>query len=143
MAYNNNKALIESVIAALNPVQLSGSSDVVGIEIDTHANGGKWGVAQFFAKTGVSTGSPTSYSATFRVTECDASGGSFTDVTDTTIVSAATAAITADASSASIYVDLKGTKRYVKIVALPAFVAGTSPKVFADVTCVLAEPRVI
>lgn len=135
---------ILGVKPALLPQRLSGSSDVVGVEIDTHGDGAqKWGVALLNVVVGATTGTPTSFSATFRMQESEVSGSGFADFADTDNVNSLGVALTAVNTNGQLVVDLRGTKRFVRVVALPAFVAGTSPTVEASATIVLGEPRFI
>lgn len=73
--------------------------------------------------TGVTTGSPASKTINCKLTECDTSGGVYSDVSG-----AACTQITADSTEQEVDVDLRGCKRYLKVVTVVAFVDGSSPK---------------
>ena len=73
--------------------------------------------------TGSATGSPSSYSVTFKLREADSSGGS--GAQDCTIKT--DAVHTADKKHS--FATGRRTKRYVQVVATPAFTGGAGPKV--------------
>lgn len=71
---------------------------------------------------GDATGSPTSYTATCKLQEADTSGGSGSQ--DIPVQSDA---LVMTANGSNGYVIGRRTKRYVRAVATPAFVGGSSP----------------
>lgn len=85
---------------------------------------------------GAATGSPSGYTVDAKVQHCDASGGSYTDVTGAAITQ-----IIADSKIATIRLSGFGTslKRYIKIVVTPSLTGGTSPKVLVGATVQLGR----
>jgi hypothetical protein len=88
-------------------------------------------------RCGTASGTPTSYTVDTKLQESDASGSGFADVAGETLVQ-----LTADNTSDEKVVDLRGRKRYLKLVTTVAFVGGTSPKVEAAGAVVLCDPVV-
>ncbi|GMV19018.1 MAG: hypothetical protein AMXMBFR56_72420 [Polyangiaceae bacterium] len=74
------------------------------------------------AGSGASTGTPTSFTLDVKLQHSDASGSGYTDLTG-----AAVAQITAINTRKRKTIDLKGAKRYIRAVAVTAFVGGTTP----------------
>lgn len=72
--------------------------------------------------TGAAANTPDSFTATCKLTECDTSGGSYTDM-------ATQSALVITAVKTRGFVRGIRTKRYVKCVCTPAFVGGSSPTV--------------
>jgi len=129
---------------ALRPQTISGSSDVNGITIDKRALDTQYQYAKFAFSAGAKGGSvsPTSLTLTFRAQHSDASGSGWADISDTQVAEAAVA-LADENTQGEIAINLRGTKRYVRLVALPAFTGGTSPNVLAQATLILAEPKAI
>lgn len=71
---------------------------------------------------GDTANSPDSFTATCKLTECDTSGGSYTDI-------ATQSSLVLTAAGTRGFVRGIRTKRYVKCVATPVFVGGSSPTV--------------
>ena len=129
---------------ALRPQQLTGSSDVNGVTIDKRALDTDYQFAKFVFQLGAKGGNvaPTSLIATFRAQHSDASGSGWADITDTEIAEASVA-LADENTQGEIGIHLRGTKRYVRLVGLPAFTGGTAPAVLAAAELILGEPRVI
>lgn len=70
---------------------------------------------------GAAVNTPDSFTITCTLTECDTSGGSYTAIANQT-------ALVLTAGSEFGFVRALRTKRYVKCVATPAFVGGSSPE---------------
>jgi hypothetical protein len=96
---------------------LSGSSPATGSAVNCDLLEG-----QIFGEfqCGNAANSPTSYAVTCKLTECDTSGGSYTDI-------AQQSAGVLSADGTRVMIRAQRTKRYVKAVATPAFVGGSSP----------------
>lgn len=124
---------------ALLPQSISGSSDVNGVSIDKRAlsYGNREAIVDIFA--GAVGGTPDSFTVTVRVQD-SANGSSWANVTDTDIADAAVV-ISAANGRAQIGIRLESTRQYVRIVALPAFVNGTSPSVLLAASLLLAAPE--
>lgn len=125
-------------VAALAGVTLSGTTASNGEDVDLQAYGGG-GV--FAVGVGSATGSPTSYTATFKVQEADDNGsgapGTYTDAKDPD-GTALSVVINADKGVAQLRIDPTYLKRWVRVVATPAFTGGSSPTVAAFAVAELA-----
>ncbi len=124
--YDGVKAVLGiAPIAQANAEALSGAIDTLG-----------YNSALVEVQTGAATGTPDSYSVACKVTECDTSGGTYSDI------SGATATLDANGKHAQIRIEGLGTgrKRYLKISMTPSFVNGTSPKALIGATAVLGRP---
>jgi hypothetical protein len=100
---------------------LSGGSANNGAGVDM--GGGVGNVVGLFL-TGDNTGSPTSVALAYKLQESD-DNSTFTDISGATASLAASAS--ANNSVATYIVTGKRSKRYVRAVATPTFVGGTSP----------------
>jgi hypothetical protein len=126
----------------LAPQALSGSSDVNGTGIDRLG----FNSCKLVAKTGATTGTPTSFTVAVRLQHSDAVGSGYTDFTPSVPNPGGTGAITPLAAANAIRdrsIDLKTAKRFIRAVATPAFVGGTSPTVLADVSVILGGADVL
>jgi hypothetical protein len=85
-----------------------------------------------YAANGDAAGSPTAQSLNVKLQECATSGGTYTDVSG-----AAITAIAADDTAAYKDFDLTGVERYVKLVAVVAFTAGTTPSIPVNASLIL------
>lgn len=104
----------------IKPQSLSGATPAEGDALDRQ----NFGSCVLLAQVGDATGSPTSYAVTVKLQESDTTtGGDFTDVAGKSFV------LDADGESADLDVDLRTLKRYIRLVATPAFTGGTSPTV--------------
>jgi hypothetical protein len=120
--YSDIGAFIKSVKMHV-PVAVSGSSAVnaTGINRIGHAS------LALIACTGAATGTPTSFSFEVKVQD-SADDSSYADYKpDGTNVAATT--ITAVNTLTELNVDLRGARKYVRVVVTPTFVGGTSPTV--------------
>ena len=79
-------------------------------------------------QAGAATGSPTAQSVIYKLQDTATTGGSFADVTG-----GAAAALTTDDSIVELDIDLAEVKRFVRVVAIIALTAGSTPKI--DVAC--------
>lgn len=93
-----------------------GAGEVVGPVVDRK---GFYG-AVFTCLSGDSTGTHGAEAIVFKVTECDTSGGTYTDV------SGATVTLDTENTSGEINVDLNSRQRYLKLVATTAFDTATA-----------------
>ncbi len=98
---------------------LTGTTVINGAAIDCQQLDGP--VHGIFA-LGAATGAPDSFTVTCKLTECETSGGSYTDMADQT-------SLVLTSGSSRGFVRGTRTKRYVKCVETPAFVGGTSPTI--------------
>lgn len=106
-------------------------------------NGGAVDTAGFSSamaifENGAATGTPDSYTVDGKIQESADGSTGWTDVTGATITQ-----ITADNKSAQVRIEGLGTsrKRYLRAVATPAFVNGTSPKALVSALIVLGRAR--
>lgn len=83
---------------------------------------------------GAETGSPTSYTALFRVLESDTSGGSYTEVAGTPLTLTA-------AGVSGIAVQPNATKRFLKIGRTITITGGTSPTVPNSAVLLLGDSK--
>lgn len=112
-------------VAAVRP-QLKDAGAATIVVVDTQG----YNSAMFDLMVGATSGTPDSFSVAAKVQECDNADGTTgaADVTD-----AAITAITVANKSAQIRMDglnMGARKRYLTLVVTPAFVNGTSPKVY-------------
>lgn len=90
-------------------------------------------------QTGAASGTPTSYSATFKLQESDSLSTGYTDVTTTqNNGNAVSAAITADNTVAKILIDARGLKKYVRVNVTAAMTGGSTPKALVASTMIFA-----
>ncbi len=82
-------------------------------------------------ETGATTGTPTSTSVAFKVQD-SADNTTFADVSSATVT-------IADAAHGEVNVDLRGLRQYIRVVATPTFVGGTSPTVQISASVVLGD----
>lgn len=87
-----------------------------------------------FVMTGVDSGTPTSFTLNCKLQQSsdDGSSDAYADITD-----AAITAITAENTYAKVDVNLQGCEQYIRAVMTPAFVDGSSPKLFSASAIVL------
>ena len=85
------------------------------------------------AQTGAITGAPSAQTLDCKLQHSDASGSGYTDVTG-----GAVAQITAANSRKRKTIDLRGLKRYVRVVTVAAFTGGTTPTIANVCTLQLA-----
>lgn len=125
-------------VAALAAATLSGTTAANGENIDLQAYGGGGVIA---VGVGSASGSPTSYTVTFKMQTAPDNGsgapGTYADATDPAGV-ALSAVISADKGVAQLRVDPTYQNRWVRVVATPAFTGGTSPSVPAFAVAELA-----
>lgn len=78
--------------------------------------------------TGVSTGSPSSFTVDVKIQHSDTGSGSWTDYTNPNTESAAAVTqITAVSTAGSVGVNLVAAKRYIRVVHVLDFTGGSSP----------------
>lgn len=80
---------------------------------------------------GAATGTPDSFTVATKLTECDTTGGTYTDATGFTVTTR-----TADSTVAQADFNLSTLKQFIKVVTIVAFVNGTSPKIAVNQTLV-------
>lgn len=105
-----------------NVAKAAGSETLTGAAIDRLG----FNSCKLVATVGAATGSPTSFTLDSKLTECDTSGGVYTDVTGAAITQV-TAATAGAAEAPYVDVDLSGCKRYLKVVTVSALSGGSSP----------------
>jgi len=105
------------------PVAVSGSSAVnaTGIDRIGHAS------LALIACTGATSGTPDSFSLAIKVQD-SADNSTFADYKPDGTNVASTTIIAADTLT-ELNVDLRGARKYVRVVVTPTFVGGTSPSV--------------
>lgn len=84
------------------------------------------------AQTGAVSGSPSAQTVDTKVTHCDTSGGTYTDLSG-----AAVAQIAAANTRKRKSIDLRGAKQFIKISTTTAFTGGTTPKIGQSVVVAL------
>lgn len=84
------------------------------------------------AGLGASTGTPTSFTVDSKITHCETSGGTYTDLTGGAVTQ-----LTAVNTRKKKSVSLKGAYRYLKVVTVAAFSGGSSPTIANAVTVIL------
>jgi hypothetical protein len=92
------------------------------------------------AKTGATSGTPTSFTEDVKLQHADTVGGTYTDYTPSVPNpggSGAVGQITAANTIRDRAIDLKTAKAFIRAVATTAFVGGTAPTVLCDVTIIL------
>lgn len=125
--YNDMGALV-SANANIKPQSLSGTTAVKGAALDRLG----FASGKLIAQVGAPTGTPTSFTATVKLQESDTTtDGDFVDIDGASFV------LDADGESNSLDFNLQPRKRYVRAVATPAFVDGTSPTVPLQATILL------
>lgn len=100
--------------------QASAAATVDGSAVDLL---GAEGPVHLLASVGATTGTPTSFTVTWKLQESDTSGGTYADLGD-----AQTEVLSAVNTDAVISTGWR-TKRFVRAVATVDFVGGTSPTV--------------
>lgn len=90
------------------------------------------------AQTGAVTGAPSAQTLDCKLQHSDASGSGYTDVTG-----GAVAQITAANTRKRKTIDLRGLKRYVRVVTVAAFTGGTTPTIANVCTLQLAGTDVL
>jgi hypothetical protein len=120
---------------SIPPQFLSGSTVVTGASFDTKG----YQTAVIRAYAAVSTGTPTTSTVVFALTECATIGGTYTAANDNTGTAIASAAMSTKTAAQDYLARIEGLgqnrKRYFKITATPAYTGGTSPTtaVFAEI----------
>lgn len=117
-----NLLLNAKIVPAFNPVTEQAAGAYAGSAID------RLGFLSGIVEVGVGavSGTPTSFSVVAKIQESDTTtDGDFTDVAGFTLDSLA--AINTNTFKGF---DLTGLKRYIRVVVTPAFVGGTTPKVY-------------
>ena len=110
------------VLPAFNPVTEQAAGAFKGAAIDRGYN------ESLVAMVGVGavSGTPTSFSVAAKLQHSvDATDGNFSDVTDGDLTS-----LTAINTNTFKSFDISGCKKYIRLVITPAFVDGSSPKVY-------------
>jgi hypothetical protein len=97
------------------------------------------------ASTGATTGTPTSFTATFKVQHSDDGSTGWVDYAPggAGATSAEVGVIVAINSETSKNYVLAGAKRYIRVVCTAAFVAGTAPTVVVSSTVALGGSRAV
>jgi hypothetical protein len=96
------------------------------------------------AQTGVTTGTPTSFTMDVRLQHSDVVGSGYTDYQPGGVATAgAVAQITAASSRRRKQIDLRGAKAFVRVVNVIAFVGGTTPTLANVATMQLAGADVL
>lgn len=114
----------------------AGTTNGAGIDrYAQNARAGKYLSAKLFAKVGAATGSPSAQSVTVTIQQ-STDNSTWTSVAAVNVTgddasgsTAGLAALTADAALAQANVNLKHIARYVRVVVVTAFTAGTSPAI--------------
>lgn len=122
-----------SLVGALN-VQNSGDATLNGISIN-RATYNYADVAKFLVRSGVASGSPTSYTITCKIQD-SADGSTWADVTDIT-----SQVISADDTEVTLDVDAGKYRKFLRVVATILFVGGTSPAVDVAGVAVLSGKK--
>lgn len=106
--------------AGINP-QAASAGTITGSAIDRK----DFDDGRIVGQVGAVAGAPSAQSVIFKLTESDASGGTYTDVTGGAI-----AAVTTDNQIVDLEIpDMHKRKRYFKLVAVVAFTGGSSPAI--------------
>lgn len=109
---------------SLLPGSVLDSGAESGVGVDMHnVSGNCTGLFCF----GESTGSPTTEAYALKLQESDSAGGSYSDIPNATLSLPAAAGGSYDGLVYGITTGLR-SKRYVKTVATPTFVGGSSPE---------------
>ena len=85
---------------------------------------------------GATSGSPTSFTVDAKVQDSADGSTGWADITG-----AAMTQIVSTNSVGKIALDLRGAKRYIRVVVTPGFTGGTSPDVLVSAVASLAEPQ--
>ncbi len=123
--YDNTKGAV-----GIDPQSFSGTTAVDGAAVDTL----KWKTAKAICQAGATTGTPTTFSVTFKAQDSADGSTGWADITDPVSGTVLTAVLSAVSTAADFRIsDFLGvqTKRYIRLVATPAFTGGSSPTVLA------------
>lgn len=130
--YDRDLGNLVKVAAGVNPVDAApGDSPVNGPAVDRQ----DFESLVVMAQTGGVTGSPTSFTVTYKVQESDDGATGWVDV------SGATASITAADTAVKVPVNLHKRARYVRVVAELSFTGGSTPSVLVGATVALGFPK--
>lgn len=116
------------------PQQFSGTTAATGSAIATQG----YLSCSIAAVTGATSGTPDSFTLITTV-EDSADGSTGWAAYKPDNVTAVTNTLTAASTVAEINVDLGNSRGYIRVVQTPAFVNGTTPKVFGAANIVLAS----
>lgn len=124
-------------LAGTAPTAHSGTTAVNSAIIDRQG----FDSAVILVSAAQTTSNPTVATITPKIVHGNASN--LSDVGDVTLNTAITA-IECDAAAAFVayQVDLRGMKRYIRVVTTPAFTGGTSPEIAASVGFVLSDANI-
>lgn len=141
MAAGNFTKSRHSFAQASPPIIITAAGTVNGTAIDKEDEISDEGV--LVVQTGATSGTPDSFTVTFKIEHSDDNGDTdaYAAVTDLNIVEAATKTVTAENAVGTLAFKTAGLKRYFRAVLTRAFVAGTTPKVYADAIFVFGKRR--
>lgn len=127
----------KNIAAQVKPVSLianqSAAATVTGSAVDIRT-GGILGDAAYIVAVGAPTGSPSTQSVIFKLTQSATSGGTYTDVPNSTFTAATGG--TAQVGSKGVILDPVNYP-FVKAVATIAFTGGSSPAL--PITAILVK----
>lgn len=128
-------------LAAIAP-QAAGAGAVNGGGIDRLVAAGEFASCSVAALAGATSGSPTHWTATFKVQHSVAQGSGFADylppgfsAVPTLVIQDTDTNPTADAGALDL--DLSGANQYVRVVCTVAFTGGSSPTVLVAAALIL------
>lgn len=120
-----------------SPLKLVGTGFPTAYATGSNTNGGVGrsglNTAVLLTQTGVSSGTPDSFSVTSKIQSGPTINGPWTDVPD-----ADQAIVTSEFGEAQVTVSLAGAGAYVRVVVTAALVGGTSPTIEAGGSMVLS-----
>lgn len=130
MRLSKNQGALAWADKGIVPQSLSGTTEVLSAAIDRMTVGEQgFDSCKITGSVGAATGSPSSFTVTYRITHCETDNGSYVAYTDPSTGSAASVTIDTASTLTQLNVDLSQCYRYIKLSATPAFVSGTSPTI--------------
>jgi hypothetical protein len=121
-----------------NQIGISPAAPVAGTVNGTGVDRMGFNACVLEVDTGASTGTPGSLTLDVKLQHSDVIGSGYADYVPGVAGSGAVAQITAINSRKRKSIDLRGAKRYVRAVAVTAFVGGTAPTLFQCTKLILA-----
>ena len=121
---------------AMLPQAFAGATPVQGGGIDRSVAGGKtYQSCVLSASVGTAAGAPSAQAVTYKLQD-SAENITFADYVEPVSGVVPTVALTANNTFGIVNVDLSAARRYVQVVATPAFTGGTSPSLPGEATLI-------
>lgn len=124
------------VVSTILPITAAAGA-TNGVAVDTEG----YGDGMIVVSVGAATGTPDSFTVAAKVQESADGSTNWTDISGSAI-----ATVTAASKTGEIALALNSraaAMRYVRVVATPAFVNGTSPKIAIGAVVLLGSPEIV